>query len=110
MGLLYSILGAIPCAVLALIYQIIFDKYKLADKWSEFHKTISESTNIFMKILSAIIIIIKIIVFISSFIFTLGSLFLFTFIQEGNWLYYILGTFICSFAELISFNIMDQGA
>lgn len=107
MGFLYAILGAIPCAILSVILKNIVDRYKIADKWYNFHKTISESDNVFMKILSVIISILVIIIVICSFIFTLGSFFLFTFIQHGNWLYYIIGTLICSLAELISFNIMD---
>lgn len=107
MSILYGMLGAIPSAILTLLYTSILDKYNLKDKLYDFYRNISENENIFMKILCAIILIIAIIIILGSFILTLGSLFLFIFIQNGNWLYYIIGTLICSFAELICFNIID---
>lgn len=107
MGILYGILGAIPSVILVLLYTSILDKYNLKDKLHDFYRDISENENIFMKILCTIILIVTIIIIIGSFILTIGSLFLFIFIQNGNWSYYILGTLICSFAELICFNIME---
>ena len=105
MGVLYGILGAIPSAILSLIYSSILDKYKISDKWSKFYEKISKNDNSFIKIIFFIFIAI---LAIASFTLTIGSLFLFIFVQNENWLYYILGTIICSFAELISFNIMDR--